>query len=261
MSLSVVERSPGLPFVRRCPSGAVDTNRRSDPAQGQHDAMRERWGCGQCGPRPRSAVDAATPCEASVETAAPRRGTRPLTGTPSGSDRSKPEGLRRTNGLTLVERGGDIIAARGSYRKATQTRCTSRRDSTAPSAQRLVSAAQLRWFNAFGQRLHRHAALPWRPREKATGPPRWRSRTGSLAATSRRSDRNKGSDVISPPASVRLAVNSLNISKVMGSSTDNPCTANIASMPHIRENVYIHCAANKRKLPCKRRLARQSASS
>ncbi|WEZ86232.1 hypothetical protein P6U16_27050 (plasmid) [Rhizobium sp. 32-5/1] len=60
-----------------------------------------------------------------------------------------------------------------------------------------------------------------------------------------------GSDVISPPASVRLVVNSLNISKAMGSSTDIPCAANITIMPHIRDNVYMYCAANKRKRLCK----------
>jgi hypothetical protein len=54
-----------------------------------------------------------------------------------------------------------------------------------------------------------------------------------------------GWDVISPPAFVRLAVNSLNISKAMDCSKDIPCAANITLMPHIRENAYMYCAENK----------------
>ncbi|MBB3146210.1 hypothetical protein FHS21_002625 [Phyllobacterium trifolii] len=89
MSLCVVEQSPGLPFSGTVPR--VRSTRTGQAAWPKVRAMRSSGvGVRRMRAASRSAATAAAPCEERIDSAAARRGTRPLTRPTSGSDRSKP---------------------------------------------------------------------------------------------------------------------------------------------------------------------------
>jgi hypothetical protein len=94
MSLCVVEQSPGRPLSGTVPR--VRSTRTGRAAWPKVRTMRSSGvGLRRMRTASRSAANAAAPCEARVDPAAARRGTRPLTRSSSGSDRSTPEGLSR----------------------------------------------------------------------------------------------------------------------------------------------------------------------
>ncbi len=131
MSSRVVERSPRVPFPAvSLGCGRHEPAKRPGPRSGRCD--RARWGCGRRGPQPRSAANAATPCEEGVRPAATRRGTRPLTGSPSGLDRSN---QRATPGMVVVF--AHAIKDIGHCKRSRQTRPSA--ETTTDLARRLSS--------------------------------------------------------------------------------------------------------------------------
>jgi hypothetical protein len=153
MSSRVVERSPRVPFPAvSLGCGRHEPAKRPGPRSGRCD--RARWGCGRRGPQPRSATNAAPPCEEGVRPAATRRGTRPLTGSPSGSDRSN---QRATPGMVVVF--AHAIKDIGHCKRSSQTRPSA--ETTTDLARRLSSFNRsLISRRPRRRRLHRTAHPP-----------------------------------------------------------------------------------------------------